>query len=379
MIILKKRHFCIILSFILVFSFTSEAFSAPTSSKSKYQKQTKYQKQLKYQKQQLKKNEQKYAQIEKEIEAMDISIEKLDNQIEDMYDQINDTDAKIKAQKLKIKQAQKELNISIDNLSSENDIYKKRLRAMYMNGNSTYIKMLLDSSNIYEFLNNLESIKSIVNFDTHLIKTLKDKKTSIEIKKARLIQLNNQLVALQRQNEVKLANLSEKKKEQDVLIHQLRAQQQKYKDAMAAYRAQISKTLADIKKMRQRLARQKKSMSPAEYSHDELVVYAANYLGTRYQWGGGSPSGFDCSGFTKYVFSHFGVSLKRRAIEQSREGQAVSRSDLQPGDLVFFGSPVHHVGIYVGNNSFIHAPQTGDYVKISPLTRGDYAGARRMR
>ncbi len=104
------------------------------------------------------------------------------------------------------------------------------------------------------------------------------------------------------------------------------------------------------------------------------------YLGTPYVWGGASPRGFDCSGFTMYVYAQVGVSLPHNAATQYGMGVPVSRSDLQPGDLVFFYG-LGHVGLYIGGGSFIHAPHTGDVVKISSLS-GSYAssfvGARRI-
>ncbi|PKQ15461.1 MAG: hypothetical protein CVT67_09460 [Actinobacteria bacterium HGW-Actinobacteria-7] len=117
---------------------------------------------------------------------------------------------------------------------------------------------------------------------------------------------------------------------------------------------------------------------PTNKARSEIVPYARHFLGVPYQWGGTSPSGFDCSGFTSYVYRHAaGVTIPRTSSAQSRYGQPVSRSDLQPGDLVFFGSPVHHVGIYVGGGMMIHAPHTGAVVSYGSIGRGDYAGARR--
>ena len=94
-------------------------------------------------------------------------------------------------------------------------------------------------------------------------------------------------------------------------------------------------------------------------------------------YGGNGPSSFDCAGFTCYVFAHFGISLPRVASDQQNVGTYVSTDQLQPGDLVFFGSPAHHVGIYVGDGCMIHAPHTGDVVKISPL-HSDFSGGRRV-
>jgi cell wall-associated NlpC family hydrolase len=115
-------------------------------------------------------------------------------------------------------------------------------------------------------------------------------------------------------------------------------------------------------------------------THGGVVGIAMQYLGTPYVWGGSSPGGFDCSGFVMYVYAQVGVSLPHSSYAQYGYGSPVSRSDLQPGDLVFFDG-LGHVGIYVGGGSFIHAPHTGDVVKISSLSgwyASTYVGARRL-
>jgi len=106
------------------------------------------------------------------------------------------------------------------------------------------------------------------------------------------------------------------------------------------------------------------------------------YLGIPYKWGGASPStGFDCSGFTMYVFAQVGVSLPHYAAAQFGMGVAVAQDQLQPGDLVFFRG-LGHMGMYIGGGSYIHSPQTGDVVKISSLSESyaisNWVGARRV-
>lgn len=109
------------------------------------------------------------------------------------------------------------------------------------------------------------------------------------------------------------------------------------------------------------------------------VETALAYLGVPYVWGGESPTaGFDCSGLVMYVFRQHGVQLPHYSRAQFALGERIAPADLRPGDVVFFGNPVYHVGIYVGGGWFVHAPRTGDVVRLARLAdRRDYAGARR--
>ena len=116
-------------------------------------------------------------------------------------------------------------------------------------------------------------------------------------------------------------------------------------------------------------------------SGNSVVSYAKQFLGCKYVYGGTSPSGFDCSGFTQYVYKHFGVNLNRTAAAQYSNGKSVT--SLQAGDLVMFGkSGINHVGIYIGGNTFIHAANKSQGVRTDSMSTGyyktNYIGARRI-
>ena len=121
-------------------------------------------------------------------------------------------------------------------------------------------------------------------------------------------------------------------------------------------------------------------------SSNNVVQVAESYAGSRYVSGGSSPSGFDCSGFTQYVYGKCGVTLSRTSYTQATQGTAVNKSELQPGDLLLFhyygSSSIGHVGIYVGNGKFIHAANSNRGVVYDSIESGyyadNYAGARRL-
>ena len=131
--------------------------------------------------------------------------------------------------------------------------------------------------------------------------------------------------------------------------------------------------------------------SPAPRTGDAtpsaLTHYAKSLLGVHYRYGGNNPdSGFDCSGFVTHVYHHtLGIELPRATTDMSRRGKAVERNELRAGDLVFFNTLHHkfsHVGIYLGDNNFIHAPSSGGNVRIDDMSssywRKNYNGARHI-
>ncbi len=147
---------------------------------------------------------------------------------------------------------------------------------------------------------------------------------------------------------------------------------------------EAKKTQVAAKKSAEKAGSNQKAAAPASGSGSKLVAQASKYVGTRYVYGGTTPSGFDCSGLVQYACRKLGVSVGRSSSAQYSSGTAVSRSNLQPGDLVFFsrGGGISHVAIYAGNGQVIHAPRSGRtvcYQSLSSLTGSlRYVGARRV-
>jgi peptidoglycan DL-endopeptidase CwlO len=117
--------------------------------------------------------------------------------------------------------------------------------------------------------------------------------------------------------------------------------------------------------------------TPSIPAHGNVVDYAESRIGCPYVWAADGPNSFDCSGLMVWCYGKIGISLPHSSREQIHSGPRVSRSDLQPGDLVFFGSPIHHVGMYVGGGEMIEAPYSGARVRRASAFRHDYAGACR--
>lgn len=337
--------------------------------------------QLKSQQQQLQQNRNTYNDLEGQIEKTDESIQKLDDQIQNIMDNISSTNVKIVKTQQDIKNTEAQIQRSLEEISAEQELFGKRVRAMYISGTEGYLSVLLESKDFGDFLSRAVTIEKIIGYDNGIIKDLKIKNEAVNKKKASLAEENRKLLAMQQSNKQKLSEINSVKDEQVKLIAQLKSQRKLYASRVTEEQALVNATLLQIKAMKAKkpvVVASRSGTSISSATGEAIVAYASDYLGVPYVWGGNTPAGFDCSGFTKYVFAHFGISLNRRASQQALQGIPVSAGSLQPGDLVFFGNPVYHVGIYVGNGCFIHAPETGDVVKISALKWMDFTQARRL-
>jgi peptidoglycan DL-endopeptidase CwlO len=118
--------------------------------------------------------------------------------------------------------------------------------------------------------------------------------------------------------------------------------------------------------------------APAPNARAQAAVDAAlSQLGKPYQWGASGPDSYDCSGLTMWAWAHAGVSLPHNSGAQYSATKRVPRPDLAPGDLLFYGNPIHHVTMYIGNGQMVEAPYTGAHVRVTSVARSDYVGAGR--
>lgn len=312
------------------------------------------------------------AAVKQQQNELDSKISHLDNEIETIMAKIDENKKEITAKQADINQAKADIAKQEATIKAEQGLFDGRLRALYMNGPSSYAEILLGSKDLGDFLSRMNNCQTIIDYDTKLIGEFKQLEAELTANKDKLESDNQTLVSLQKENETKLTDLKKQKSDQAPLIAELKALETKYSAQLA-----VAKNVTPAGVLALSQASMSVSRGSTGVSASEIIAYGSNFLGVPYVWGGTTPSGFDCSGLVQYVYGHFGISLPRVARDQQDVGVYVTRENLQPGDLVFFGDPAHHVGIYVGNGMMLHAPHTGDVVRVAPLN-SDFVNGRRV-
>jgi len=300
--------------------------------------------------------------------AVKSQIDALNDKVEvasERYNEAADKHATLLRQKRaaakKLKKVQKRMGVVQSHLNT-------RANSMYRQGPMGFVDVLLGAESFEEFSVTWDLLKDLNSDDADSVAELKDLRVKAKAaakelgakEKAAAAQ-----VAVMRRNE-----------------RSIRAKLAQRKSKLAGLEAQIAALEAAEEAARSRSSSSwarsgRRFPAPTRAPRSEVVAIAKRYLGAPYRWAASGPNSFDCSGFTMFVYRQVGVRLPHSSRAQIHYGQRVNRSDLKPGDLVFFGSPIHHVGLYVGGGQMIHAPSTGDVVKYSSINRSNYAGACR--
>jgi cell wall-associated NlpC family hydrolase len=309
--------------------------------------------------------------------------------------QLGEIDADLASNGRHLKAARKSLGVAQANAA-------QRLRALYINGDGAgAIEVILGARSLDDLISRLDVAQRVGEQDAKVLRDVRQYRRQVQLHRERLTDararqarvvaeraaqrraIESELVERERMlASVKdeIARLEAEERARQARIEaaaraRLRAQELAAQQAVQQASAQAAAVAVESSSDEG----SSEPLPPAKYTG--VVGIAMQYLGVPYVWGGMSPAGFDCSGFIAYVFAQVGISLPHHAASQFSYGVPVSRDQLQPGDLVFFDG-LGHAGIYVGGGQFIHAPHTGDVVKISSLYDSWYdsrwVGGRRL-
>lgn len=327
-------------------------------------------------------------------------LRKLSNQLESMNDRLNGVvedynfaRLKLDRTERKLSKARTELSRSEAKLATDTAIFNQRMSEIYREDSITMLDVILRSTSFNDLIVRYELLNRIARNDAATVAELKEARAAVKARKARLqaVQDDQQrdagliekrklavkrAVAAQerlfagKKDELAQLRTAEAKRQQE-LRREAFARAERLARAQAAAGQPRSTSKTSKKKLPERRVKFIEDAPAGDASRQSRVVsISLQYLGIPYVWGGSTPaSGFDCSGFTAYVFRQVGVSLPHSSRAQAQLGRAVPLNKLQPGDLVFRGSPIHHVGIYIGGGKMIAAPQTGESVKISKIRK----------
>jgi peptidoglycan DL-endopeptidase CwlO len=326
-------------------------------------------------------------------------IQSLDANLEHAIEAYNLANERLKAVQADLAENRRELGIARANLKQARAVLAHHAVAVYTStsGDST-LEVLLGATSLDDFLSRVDTVGRVSDQGNQVLGEVVTFQNDVRARRARLKRAKARAAELVSERARQKASIESQLATRRSLLHSIRGEIARMQAAERARQAELERrarahaaaaaaappvlaTALNSETSSSSSSESAAAATPAPVArHGGVVGIAMQYLGTPYVYGGASPSGFDCSGFIMYVYAQVGVSLPHNAAAQYGVGTPVDRSQLQPGDLVFFNG-LGHAGIYVGGGSFIHSPHTGDVVKISPMSgwyASTYVGARRL-
>lgn len=303
------------------------------------------------------------------ISEIEDQLEQLDNSIQNNMNKIEEINKEIEAKKAEIDETEKNIVQVKSDLSKAQKAFEERIKIMYISGYTQigtlqYIETILSSNNFTDMFNRVELVKKIIQYDQKITKELDEKQSELSNKEAKLKEDEKILEKDKDDIDKELEDINNAKLEQQKIL----AEQQQ----------ELSIQPSTAMYMREAIPNGFDFSSDTSESAKNVIEEGEKYLGVPYVWGGTTPNGFDCSGLMQYVYAKYGIALPRVAEDQQRAGIQIPITQMKPGDLIFFGYPAHHVAMYIGNGQYLHAPHTGDVVKISPLNPSSVSSVSRV-
>lgn len=321
-------------------------------------------------------------ELERQIEEIEAKIEILDDKIVQSMVKLEGLNKKIKESEENIAKTEEKIKIAEEELAQMIRASEERLRSMQRKESNRFLEfldILLSSEGLADFIQRTQALSIIIENDRKLIENLAEKDRQLKELKARL--------------DEELASLQEKKEKAQEEKSSIERQKQEVENELQRLQALLEEQRRIEQQRREQEQRARQQTARGGYQYvppqsinvqydseiiNRLISEALKHQGVPYRWGGTSPSGFDCSGFVQYVYRSVGIQLPRVTYTQQNMGRPVSFNELKPGDLIFRGNPSHHVGIYIGNNQYIHAPYTGTVVRIETFNPSKWTFARRI-
>ncbi|HEY4687341.1 MAG TPA: NlpC/P60 family protein [Candidatus Subteraquimicrobiales bacterium] len=309
-----------------------------------------------------------YAQLTQVKDQINV----LDKELEQATEAYNLSKTQLEQTQRELEKVRLELKETKEDYDKQVKTFRTRINKIYKEGNSQVLELLLDTQDFADFVLRIHFLVTLTKMDAEKTKKLRSQKEKIKQTEKELDGLRTEQLTVTMDLDQKRVEVETKLAERAVFLQNI---DQRVKDLLGEENRQLSSEQQDLV---QRILQNTGDLG-INARPGSVVDTALQYLGIPYLWGSADPKvGLDCSGFTMNVYARHGVKLIQYSRTQYAQGTKVPLEEIIPGDLVFFGNPIHHVGMYIGAGYFIHSPKTGDFVKISRLSGyPEYAGAVR--